>query len=86
MSPRVAIGRRRAVAGAASEPAAETSDEDRLAAERRFLRFRRRLGYGLLAASALCLCAAAWLMHSPATALLPASAALGMAGWDAARG
>ena len=49
-------------------------------------RLRMRLGYSLLAGSAVCLCLAAWLMHSAPAALIPAATALAAAGWDAARG
>jgi len=76
---RARIARRRPRRG--DPPTDPDGDKALEAAER----FRMRLGYVLLAASAVCLCLAAWLMHSAAAALIPAAAAFGMAGWDAAR-
>ena len=74
---RIAVGRSRA-----STHRGERDDTDPPAPDR----LGPRLGYVLLALSAVCLCAAAWLMHSPAAALIPAAGALAAAGWDAARG
>ncbi|MYD84855.1 MAG: hypothetical protein F4Y14_00875 [Acidobacteria bacterium] len=64
------------------DTAAASADEARARAER----FRMRFGYVLLGAAAICLCCAAWLLHSAPAALLPAATALAAAGWDAARG
>lgn len=83
---RVAIGRRRAVAAVSDDTATATDSDDAYAAAREFARFGRRLGYVLLGLSAVCLCLAAWLMHSAPAALVPAAGALAAAGWDAARG
>ena len=67
------------------EPPADTGDDDddgQVAAERA----AARIGYVLLGASAVCWCLAAWLMHSPPAALIPAATALAAAGWDVVRG
>lgn len=80
MTGRIAVGRRRAASGASSE--ATEPDETTPAADR----LGPRLGYVLLGLSAVCLCLAAWLMHSAPAALIPAAGALAAAGWDAARG